>query len=321
MPKLPGVRRVTREPPRLFMNNNTQTSFIYSSFGVVMDIINNKLTMEKNLKEKRFIINNIINRDTKICRYMNFDSFLIMLEGKFYVSRKQKFFDHRESGKIPIKHHFVFSAVSEYIAEKDNIVTKRQEIRFINNLAKSRFLLTSCWTINNGENYLMWKGYTEKIGVCVCTTIGKLIDSIDYEKLNYIPICSPMFYERINMQEDFLQSTFTKELFYESEKEIRFYFVPTTYLSQNEEIGNDDVENILLKTSEEEEKIYNSNSTKYEESIVFDFKADAIDNVIISPFVLNSSVSYFRKILKNQYPKIFNDYNIKESALSSIKSK
>ena len=59
-------------------------------------------------KENLFILNQNIDSDTRICRYMGFDVFLQLLNGKLFVPRRELFMDVRESGKKSIKSAYSF---------------------------------------------------------------------------------------------------------------------------------------------------------------------------------------------------------------------
>lgn len=183
--------------------------------------------MKKQNPNCYYLLNHTISPDNVICRYMDFDCLLPLLEGKLYVPRKKTFMDSEERGITPLKYYFVPTCVSDNGKEQNEVIIKRQEERNnnINNLKKSGLLLTSCWTMTSEDNYLMWKAYTNKIGVCIYTTIGQLMAAIDFSQDNYLPICSPMFYDRIQPDEDFLLSMYRKEPYYLSENELRFYFV------------------------------------------------------------------------------------------------
>ena len=266
-----------------------------------------------------YLINQVLMPDTKICRYIDFDVFLQILHGKFYIPRKQTFIDSRENGKIPNKCIFGFRIANRYEEDcKTDIVQDERSI-YINNLMKSRLLLTSCWKIDDGEDYLMWKSYTTKMGVCVQTTIDKLMEAIDYDSMNMLPICSPMFYAPLNYHEGFMESMFKKESFYHSENEVRFYFVPKGKWSTEDikKMDNKAVEQILLETSEKEEDLYQKNKESYKQSILLDVKPQFISSVVLSPFILNSSCQLIQNILFEQYKDIFiSRNNIKESKIT-----
>jgi hypothetical protein len=259
----------------------------------------------KKWNKSFYIINNVIDGNVKICRYMNFDKFLTILDGKFYVPRKQLFLDVRESGRINMKYRFVPCIVGENANETDDAIRKRQEEQdgYIDSLKKSRFLLTSCWARYDEEDYLMWRGYTEGVGVCVCTTINKLIDSVNFSQEEYLPVVSPMFYAKTDgWNKDFLESMLTKDEYYKSENEIRFYFVPLEDLEEKNirNIGNVELERMLLEAAQKEESLYNTNPKSYMMSKIFSINPDFIDSVILSPNISNASVEIFQNIIKER---------------------
>jgi len=259
------------------------------------------------MRKKLFLLNQFITEDTRICRYMNFDVFLQILNGKIYIPRKQSFLDARECGRIPIKYRFAFAAVGAANTKPKDLVENRQQQidTYVDNLKKSGHLLTSCWTLDQGEDFLMWKSYAPHIGICARTTIGQLIDAIDYEEKGYLPICSPMIYQSTNTQIDFLESMFTKDRYYISEKEIRIYFVHKG-AKTDEEIqlmDNDGVENLLNETSNENiDKNENMLTTNGE---MFEIAPSFINSIVLSPFIKKSTLESFINILKRQFGTVF----------------
>lgn len=277
------------------------------------------------IKKTPYLFNHIINPNTTICRYMDLDKFLPLLEGHFYVPRKLNFPDSGESGKIPPKFWFGFSCVNEKWERQSEMVSKRQERRnrYIKSLLESRLLLTSCWIIDNGEDYLMWNSYARKLGVCLRTTIADLMYSLDYDKENYLPICSPIFYEKINYNEDLLESIFKKEPYYQSENEVRFYFVPKDNIPSCaiEDFNNVDVEKILKETAKNEEKKYKESQkshSKYDLYKIFEIKPEFINSIILSPLILKGSEKIIKDILLGQYGSVFKNKSMIESSKISL---
>lgn len=277
------------------------------------------------IKKTPYLFNHIINPNTTICRYMDLDKFLPLLEGHFYVPRKLNFPDSGESGKIPPKFWFGFSCVNEKWERQSEMVSKRQERRnrYIKSLLESRLLLTSCWIIDNGEDYLMWNSYARKLGVCLRTTIADLMYSLDYDKENYLPICSPIFYEKINYNEDFLESMFKKEPYYQSENEVRFYFVPKDSIPSCaiEDFNNVDVEKILKETAKNEEKKFKESQkshSKYDLYKIFEIKPEFINSIILSPLILKGSEKIIKDILLGQYGSVFKNKSMIESSKISL---
>ncbi len=272
--------------------------------------------MEEN-KEKRFVLNQSLDNDTRICRYMSFDVFLQLLYGKLFVPRRQLFMDVRESGRRPIGSQFLLKSIGE---TNHDIQKIQEELKtydqYSKNLSQSRFLLTACWTIDNGEDFLMWKSYASQIGVCVKTSIGQLLANINYEKYDLMPICSTMSYLSIYQKAGFLESVFAKDKYYQSENEFRIYFVPRGNVLDEEmkSIDTETVERIILRSSEKEEE--QSKDPKYPMNIFLDVDPQLISSIVLSPFIKTSTIDCFRNLLRNQFGEIFpNDKYIKESEI------
>ena len=255
---------------------------------------------------------------------MDFDYFLQILEGHFYIPRKQRFFDLRESGEIPQHLRFVPGIVSGGVTEPKEILTKRQEDRnkYVEDLVVSKYLLTSCWTIDNGEDYLMWKGYTNKIGVCICTTIGQLIAAINWGEGDYITVCSNMKYERIFTHDDFGESMFNKEPYYKSENEVRFYVVHGGRYSNEElwDMQNKDIGEFLLNAAKMEESLYKKDPINIAMYKIFTIKPTFINSIILSPMILRASIEPFKKLLMGKYSVIFKKENMIQCSKISINS-
>lgn len=261
--------------------------------------------------------------ETKICRYIGFDVLLQLLNKQFYVPEKEVFSDARECGKISKLHRFAFSIVSSNGQEINETFKVRQGIieQYVKNLIMSKYLLTSCWTLNTKEDSLMWKSYTNDIGVCITTTVGELMNAIDCDKDGYIPICSPIIYGRVGKSTSFIESLFTKDKYYASEKEMRIYFIFKSDLENVDlnKITPEQMGILLLKASERRES--NRNPNNKPSHIIFDFNPNCINSIIISPNIKSGTFQYFRKILQYQFENIFTNNNmIKQSEIQINKS-
>ena len=269
-----------------------------------------KHKVNSNNEKKLYFLNQTVTPDTEICRYMGFDVFLQLLGGVFYVPRKQSFLDTRESGKIPMKFKFGFQNISnpEFKSLKTNEEKHTETTQYLQNLVRSQLLLTSCWACNYGEDYLMWKSYTnDTIGVCVRTTIDKLMQAINYDDKGYIPICSPMTYRHTTPNIDFMESMFTKEPFYISENELRIYFIPKEVALSHDWIDadNNSVKQLLIETSEYEEKLLQQKEEKYPKHVTFEINPAFIDSIILSPFIKPNTYQYFLKALNGYFADFF----------------
>ena len=272
---------------------------------------NTKLFMNNIKDEKKwYILNQALSPNTKICRYVGFDVFLQLLGGKFYVPRKNSFLDARESGKIPLKYKFGLQIASN----KNTVYPKTKEekndelSKQIQNLVNSRLLLTSCWAIDHGEDYLMWKSYTnDTIGVCVRTTIDKLMQAIEFDIEGYTPICSPVLFQKTTPNVDFMESMFSKEPFYSSEEELRIYFVPheVTNSYDRKNANNEVVRQLLMETISHEEKEIKGKENSYPMSITFDFNPTFIESIVLSPFIKPKTFPFFQKVLNGDFADYF----------------
>lgn len=269
-------------------------------------------------KEKLFILNQNIDSDTRICRYMGFDVFLQLLYGKLFVPRRELFMDVRESGKKSIKRAYSFRpfGVTNNVISKEIQKEQKANKRNSKYLRQSRLLLTSCWQIDNGEDFLMWKSYAPQIGVCVRTTIGQLLSNMDYEKESLVPICSTMYYLSIYQKSGFLESVFAKDIYYRSEDEFRIYFIPKDNISDEElnSIDNKTVENILSKTSKNEARL--SKKKGYQMSMFIEINPHFINSIVLSPFIKTSTIDCFRDLLRKRFSELFpNDNYIRQSEI------
>ncbi len=278
-----------------------------------------------NIKDEKkwYILNQTLSPNTKICRYVGFDVFLQLLGGEFYVPRKNSFLDARESGKIPLRYRFGLQMAGnpEILSPKSKEEKNNELSEKIQNLVNSRLLLTSCWAIDHGENYLMWKSYTNNtISVCVRTTIDKLMQAIEFDVEGYTPICSPMLYQQTTPNVDFMELMFSKEPYYSSEDELRIYFVPhevaKNYAKKN--ANNDVVRQLLMETIIHEEKAEKEKENVYPMSVTFDFDPTFIDSIVISPFIKSKTFKYFKRVLNGEFIDFFKEGIRIESSEISI---
>ena len=282
--------------------------------------LNQSHVQKKSLTNNDFyFISGALNSNTPICRYINFDVFLNILEGEYWVQRRKGFEDANEKGEIPWAKRTAICYTGKDAPTPNPLHVKaeneKKDYEYLL-LKKSMYLPTSCWTIDNGENYLMWKVYTNRCGVCIRTTIGELLDAIKYTDKGYLPVCSPLFYEGVSLKRSIVLSILSKESFYSSENEVRFYFI------QNDDFVNEDLANLdidrfetLLEESIKKEAEKCENGNKEKDSITFDVNTNFINSIILSPFINPSSVGYMKKLLQTTYPNIFNKTIIKESRI------
>ncbi|GEM_PF-2259857 len=260
----------------------------------------------QNTPQKVYYLEEKLSSDTPICRYMNFDAFLQILNGKFYVPKKSKLLDLRENGEIPLKDRFQSHPANVKASDEELQKSFDATNAFIENLKKSKSLLTSCWMNSDQENYLMWKAYSDRIGIRIQTTIDKLMDALSLP--DHIAICARMRYKAIDTKENLISSLLKKESYYQSENEIRFYFIPKKYFPNNIS-GKSDGEMTEIIETAFCDAIENEGKDKAD-SHTFDIDPQKlIENITISPFIFDGTFRYFFEILVKQFPEIFPNAN------------
>jgi len=145
------------------------------------------------------------------------------------------------------------------------------------------------------------------------------MESLDYDKEDYLPICSPVFYEKINYQENFLESMLKKEPYYQSENEVRFYFIPREGRTNEElqRMSSEELGTLLCEVASKEEQKYNGSPKDYCMYKDFDINPNFISSIVLSPLVLPKSIKYFKAVLKSQYGNVFTcDSMIQESKIT-----
>ncbi len=156
------------------------------------------------------------------------------------------------------------------------------------------------------ENYLMWKAYSDRIGIRIQTTIDKLMDALSLP--DHIAICARMRYKAIDTKENLISSLLKKESYYQSENEIRFYFIPKKYFPNNIS-GKSDGEMTEIIETAFCDAIENEGKDKAD-SHTFDIDPQKlIENITISPFIFDGTFRYFFEILVKQFPEIFPNAN------------
>lgn len=224
------------------------------------------MSMDEDLKS--VYMRSEVDLDTPIYQYMDLDYALrMLLLGKYYVKAKCTFEDAFE-GRFPWEYMLPFDV---YSAKRSEEELRRREERFQGKKAEHQSMeraLTSCWTLLDRENVLMWKSYTSKIGACIKTTIRKFINSIENNK--YVVYCGKIGYEGYSLYHE--TDHFSKLNNYADERELRFYFIP--------------------KEKAAEEPTY----------IEFKVKpADMISEMILSPYINESSSRCLCELLKDKF--------------------
>lgn len=224
----------------------------------------------------------------RICMYLPMSFFQKDLkECTLFFKKKKEFVDYRETS-FPLKHiFFVFSAVGENVPQSEGASSHgnnqeeiKRRIELFRQYKEHGDLLTSCWTLREDENYLMWDSYAHKKGVRIMTTIDKFVCSLktnDYEVL-----CGRINYQNYDLNKGLERNLYTKEKYFANEEEFRFYLVPV----------NKKVEGNLK----------NSDDPGF--AIPFDWESLAPD-VLISPFYPKNCASCIQQDLKQTYSFLY----------------
>lgn len=212
--------------------------------------------------------------DRPICQYMRLDYLLQLLEtGKYFLRRRRNFID---SGERHIKYKFDLgiTAIDEGIP-----LPSRESKRTRENVISYTDIVncpTSCWTKADHESFLMWKSYASEIGVCVKTTVYKVISSllIDLGKKpneNRL-LCGTMnYYKEKNLIAEERQ-LFGKNLVYADEDEFRFYF------------------HLVFDTDKKTEGVYVPVDTNL-----------MINEVLLSPFICKDTAESLAEMIQRHY--------------------
>lgn len=169
---------------------------------------------------KVYFLKNGLSTNQVIYQYMDLDYLIRLIEKKEYcVKRKYCFSDKRESCFSLNKMSFSFQPVGAYMNSHHIPITPQKNLW--KDYEETKSLLTSCWTYQQ-ENYLMWKSYTSKLGVCIESTINNFFSSLDAN--DYEIYVGKVSYVGYNGNQTLGDALFSKERLFSAETEIRFYF-------------------------------------------------------------------------------------------------
>lgn len=239
-------------------------------FASLEKLYNQVCKMNSNEKGLRhFIIMEEVDNNLTIYQYMDLDYLLYLLKRQeYYVKPKKYFFDKHERN-LPLKSHFRIEPVGENcykrIQKPDDSFEKSQQFH------ESGNLLTACWTKHDGENVLMWKNFTSKLGVCIKSTIASFIASFKTD--DFVICCGRMFYKGIEYYDDNIERLFIKDKAFKGEEEIRFYFIPSDKIDTSKMKGL---------------------------SIAVDPKV-MIDEIILSPYIDKIAANELKEFIAREY--------------------
>lgn len=146
---------------------------------------------------------------------------------------QQSFQDFHESC-LPLKSIFKPHLIGNECNKSVMADTEEAHVR-LKQFRESGTMLTACWTGHRGENALMWRNFTNKMGICIKSSIHNFIASIDTD--DYDICCGRMSYSGIHTDTEILDCLFTKDKAFADEDEIRFYFTPRCSQSDKTDKG------------------------------------------------------------------------------------
>lgn len=211
---------------------------------------------------------------------MDLDFFLCMIKDrKFYISKKKSFGDLNET-RPPLKSLYPICICgnnnnpdfSHITVDVKMITEKWKEYK------ETGEWFASCWTLRRDENYLMWKAYTSKFGVRICTTIDRFVDSITPN--DFLVLCGRIMYDGYYPEKESESLLFSKGTYYSNEEELRFYFVPGSV-----HVEKDYIE-LPIKLKD-------------------DNCQDIIKEIILSPCIKKKAAEEMKNMLKN-IPELMN---------------
>lgn len=196
-----------------------------------------------------------------LCRYMKIEYFLDMLKTKeLYVGQKCSFDDLSEKN-LSFNDCPAFY-LADYTVSDSELKQDIKKKKELSNLYQEYSALpASCWTHNTIENYFMWEVYASKYGVRIKTTLQKILDNLELSE--YQVVCDKMIYRKYFPRTKIENLMFYKKIYFQDEKEFRFYFAPQT----------DEALCLLNEKEHINIKIRNP--------------VEMIDEVMISPFIHN----------------------------------
>lgn len=207
-----------------------------------------------------------------ICQYLPLAKLITQLTlGKYAIRRKSCFEDVNEK-KRNIK--LAFLPIEAGVIPDDD--TRMRILYQLNSMKEYETLsqyFASCWSMNTGESFHMWKCYGGDYGVCIVSSVNNVIASFHHEEFSrYKTYCAPISYRNQDFTDTPEDSCFIKGPEYKSENELRFFFVPKV---------KDDMGGELIW-------------------IPYDYKV-MIDKVILSPFISRNMFGAFSAFLKSAF--------------------
>jgi hypothetical protein len=138
-----------------------------------------------------------LDASVKICRYMNFAKFFLMLRDRsLYFCRSDKFRDPLEGVPTARNIEICCDEANKQVYGLDVQHTTREELDNLLLRNKPRFFI-NCWNRGEGESREMWKEYaSDSTGICICSNFNNLKKCFKSSESSdqYEPICNFVSY-------------------------------------------------------------------------------------------------------------------------------
>ncbi len=233
-----------------------------------------------------------ITENTVIWKYFNFSSFVSLLVEQKLVFRRLDLFSDKRDGSLPESiFREEYRALLQQTDEAEARVIALRKMRRVEDFKKHSY--ANCWTINDFENYALWKIYLspEKNGLAIKTTIGKLKKSIDFNpssdlKISESIVIKDVSYDQLTESESSQNNIMAhKNPEYSYESELRLL-----------------IKNQWDWTSREKQIVdgYNSMPVLF---IRVDLN-ELIESLYVSPFSEYWFEDIFKKLIKDKWPDL-----------------
>lgn len=166
-----------------------------------------------------------INIDDPICQYMKWDYFKALLDNNRYSVKRKKEFDDEQERHLPFIETLPFNLAGK---ERDEEQWEKHK-KLVEEYEECGNLPTACWSYDILEKEWKWKQYASKDGVCIISSIRKLMNSLSSSK--YEIQCGKINYAKYRPYKELGKQLFTKDRMYRDDCEMRLYFTlnnPTT---------------------------------------------------------------------------------------------
>lgn len=160
-----------------------------------------------------------IDIENPICQYMKWEYFDQLLKDRLYTVKRKKEFGDPHEKYLPIKETVPFTPFGEKLNEEKwtEYIKLRQEYYACKDLP------TACWSYDTEEKEWKWKQYAGDDGVCIISSIRRLMNSLSSSK--YKIYCDKINYAKHRHYKDLEKQLFTKDIMYRDDCEMRLYFI------------------------------------------------------------------------------------------------